>query len=140
MPKFHFVFVLTSTDEETKSFREVVDLTEGKLRKDTMIEEMESLHKNDMWDLFKLPNGRNPIGSKWIFKKNMNATAQVEKFKAHLVAKGYSQVEGVDFGENFSPIEKSTSIRALISLVATFYLEIEQMDVKITFLHEDLEE
>jgi hypothetical protein len=57
-----------------------------------------------------------------------------------LVAKGYSQVEGVDFDEVFSPIEKLTSIRVLMSLAATFDLEIEQMDVKITFLHGDLEE
>jgi hypothetical protein len=57
-----------------------------------------------------------------------------------LVAKGYSQVEGVDFGEIFSPIAKLTSIRVLMSLDATFDLEIEQMDVKTTFLHGDLEE
>jgi hypothetical protein len=65
---------------------------------------------------------------------------QVKKFKARLVAKGYSQVEGVDFGDIFSPVEKLTSIRVLMSLAATFDLEIEQMDVKTTFLHGDLEE
>jgi hypothetical protein len=56
----------------------------------------------------------------------MNATGQVKKFKAQLVAKGYSQVEGVDFGEIFSPVAKLTSIRVLMSLAATFDLEIEQ--------------
>jgi hypothetical protein len=54
--------------------------------------------------------------------------------------KGYSQVEGVDFGEIFSPVEKLTSIRVLMSVVASFDLEIEQMDVQTTFLHGDLEE
>jgi hypothetical protein len=57
-----------------------------------------------------------------------------------LVAKGYSQVEGVDFGDIFSPVEKLTSIRVLMSLAATFNMEIEQMDMKTTFLHGDLEE
>jgi hypothetical protein len=57
----------------------------------------------------------------------MNATSQVEKFKARLVAKGYSQVEVVDFGKIFSPVAKLTSIRLLMSLVATFDLEIEQI-------------
>jgi hypothetical protein len=57
-----------------------------------------------------------------------------------LVEKGYFQVEGVNFGEIFSPIGKLTSIRILMSLVTTFDLEIEQMDVKTTFLHGDLEE
>jgi hypothetical protein len=53
---------------------------------------------------------------------------------------GYSQVEGVDFGEIVSLVAKLTSIRVLMSLAATFDLEIEQMDVKTTFLHGDLEE
>jgi hypothetical protein len=47
-----------------------------------MVEEMESFHKNETWDLVKLPSGRNPIGSKWIFKEKMNATCQVKKFNA----------------------------------------------------------
>jgi hypothetical protein len=80
------------------------------------------------------------FGRKWVFKKKMNATGQVEKFKARLVVKGYSQVEGVDFGEIFSPVAKLTSIRVLMSLAATFDLEIEHMDVKTMFLHGDLEE
>jgi hypothetical protein len=68
------------------------------------------------------------------------STGQVEKFKSRLVVKGYSQVEGVDFSDIFSPIAKLTSIRVLMSLDATFDLEIEQMDVKTMFLHGDLEE
>jgi hypothetical protein len=64
----------------------------------------------------------------------------VEKYKARLVAKGYSQVEGIDFGEIFSHVAKLTSIRFMISIVVEFYFEIEQMDVKTTFLHGDLEE
>jgi hypothetical protein len=94
-PDFHSTFVLTSIDDEPKSVGEAVDSTEGKLWKDTMVEEMESLYKNETWDLVKLPSGRNHVGSKWVFKKKMNVAGQVEKFKARLVAKGYSQVEGV---------------------------------------------
>jgi hypothetical protein len=80
------------------------------------------------------------LGDKWVFKKKLNAEGKVEKFKARLVAKGYSQVEGIDFGEIFSPVAKLTSIRFLLFIVVTFYFEIEQMDVKTTFLHGDLEE
>jgi hypothetical protein len=75
-----------------------------------------------------------------MLKKNMNAIGQVEKFKAQLVPKVYSQVEGVNFGEIFSPIEKLTSIRVLMSLAATLDLEIDKMDVNTMFLHGDLEE
>ena len=104
-----------------------------------MEEEMESLRKNDAWDMVTLPDGRIPIHSMWVFKNKTNSVLRVKKFKAWLVAKGYSQVKGVDFGEIFSPIYKLTSIRLIIYFVATSDLEIEKMDVKTTFLHGYLE-
>jgi hypothetical protein len=139
-PEFRFSFMLTTINDEPKSFSEAVDLVEGKLSKDAMVEEMESLYKNETWDLVKLPSGRNHVGSKWVFTKKMNDVGQVKKFKSRLVVKGYSQVEGVDFSEIFSPVAKLTSIRILMSLAVTLDLDIEQMDVKIVFLHGDLEE
>ena len=64
----------------------------------------------------------------------------MEKYKARLVAKGYSQVQGIDFGEIFSLVAKLTSIRFFLFVAIAFYFEVEQMDVKMTFLHGDLEE
>jgi hypothetical protein len=139
-PEFCSTFMLTSIDDEPKSIGEVSDSEEGKFWKDSMVEEMESLHKNETWDLVKLPSGRNLGGRKRLFKKKMNVTRKVKKFKDRLVEKGYSQVEGVDFDEIFSPVEKLTSIRVLIYLATTFDLEIEQMDVKTMCLNGDLEE
>eukprot|EP00253_Pinus_taeda_P022988 PITA_22988 len=105
-----------------------------------MVDEMASLRKNEAWDLVELPARRKPIGSKWVFKMKTNAEGKVEKYKARLVAKGYSKVSGIDFGDIFSSVANVTSIRLLLSVVAAFEFEVEQMDVKITFLHEDLEE
>ena len=90
--------------------------------------------------MVEFPDGRKLVGSKWVFKKKLNVAGKVEKYKARLVAKGYSQVEGIDFGEIFSLVAKMTSIIFLLSLAATFDLEVEQMDVKTTFLHGDLNE
>jgi hypothetical protein len=87
--------MLTTIDDEPKLIGEVVDSEKGKRWKDTMVEEMESLHKNETWDLVKLPSGRNLVSSKWVFKKKMNVVGQVENFKARLIEKVYSQVEGV---------------------------------------------
>jgi hypothetical protein len=64
----------------------------------------------------------------------------VEKYKSRLVAKGYSQVEGIDFGEIFSHVAKLTSIIFMLYVVVSFDFEVEQMDVNTTFLHGDLEE
>ena len=101
---------------------------------------MAYLHKNEAWNLVELPARRKPIGSKWMLKKKTNAEGKLEKYKARLVAKGYSQVPGIDFGDIFSPVAKVTSIRLLLSVVAAFDFEVEQMDVKTTFLLGDLEE
>ena len=105
-----------------------------------MVEEIDALDKNEAWDIVEFPVGRKYVGSKWLFKKNFNAEGKVEKYKDRLVAKGYSQVEGIDFGEIFSPIAKLKSIRFLLFIVVSFDLEVEQMDVNTTFLHGDLEE
>ena len=119
--------------------KEVVDSEDGKIWKEAMVDEMASLHKNEAWDLVELSTGRKPIDSKWVFKKKTNAEGKVEKYKARLVAKGYSQVPGIDFGDIFSPVAKVTSLRLLLSVVAAFDFEVEQMDVKTKFLHRDRE-
>ena len=120
--------------------KKAVDSEDGKLWKKPMVDEMASLHKNEAWDLVDFLDGRKPIGSKWVFKKKTNVEGKVEKYKARLVAKIYSQVSGIDFGDIFSPVAKVTSIRLLLSVAAAFDFEVEQMDVKTTFLHGDLEE
>jgi hypothetical protein len=80
------------------------------------------------------------VGRKWLFKKKFNAEGKVEKYKSRLVAKGYSGVEGIEFGDIFSLVSKLTSIRFILYIVSYFDIEVEQMDVKIVFLHGDLEE
>jgi hypothetical protein len=137
---FRSNFALSITDDDPRTVKEAVDLEDGNLWKRAIEEEMASLDKNEAWDLVEFPAGRNPIDKKWAFKKKLNAEGKVEKYKAWLVAKGYSQVEGIDFGEMFSPVSKLTSIRFLLSVAAAFDFEVEQMDVKTTFLHGDLEE
>jgi len=63
-----------------------------------------------------------------------------EQYKAKLVAKGYAQNEGIDYNEIFSSVVKHTSLWMLIAMVTQFDLELEQIDVKIVFLHGELEE
>ena len=92
------------------------------------------------WNLVQLLAGRQVVGSKWLFKKKLNAKGKVDKYKPRLVAKGYSKVEGNYFGETFSPVAKLNYIRFLLSIAIGFELEVEKMDVNTTFLHGDLEE
>jgi hypothetical protein len=85
-----------------------------------MIEEYESILKNDVWEVVPRPQGKSVVTSKWIYKKKHAADGSVEKFKARFVACGFSQKEGIDYDEIFSPIARYTSIRVIISLVSVF--------------------
>ena len=69
-----------------------------------MDRELESLGINDVWDLVELPEDRKAVGSKWVFKLKMNADGSVERYKARLVAQGFTQKFGVDYDETFCPV------------------------------------
>ena len=71
---------------------------------DAMKAEIDFLHDNSVWELVQLPEGRKPVGSKWVFKVKTNADGSIERCKACLVAQGYSQKEGLDYDETFSPV------------------------------------
>jgi hypothetical protein len=106
----------------------------------TMNEEYRSLMENDTWDLVPLPKGRKLVRCKSVYKTKYASDGSVERHKAQLVAKGFSQVEGIDYNETFSPIAKMNSTRLVLSLVASHKWEVHQMDVKSTFLHGYLQE
>ena len=105
-----------------------------------MMEEMESLYKNKTWILVKRPKGIRTVGCKWVYR-NKEGIPEMEdsRFKARMVAKGFSQKEGIDYNEIFSPVMKHNSIRVLLALVAQFDLELQHFHVKTAFLHGDLE-
>ncbi|KAG8496840.1 hypothetical protein CXB51_008132 [Gossypium anomalum] len=106
---------------------------------DAMKDEHKSMQDNKVWELVLLPEGAKPIGCKWIFKTKRDANGNVERYKARRVAKGYTQKEGIDFTETFSPVSSKNSFRIIMALVAHFDLELHQMDVKTAFLNGDIE-
>ena len=65
---------------------------------------MTSLEDARTWDVVECPDGMNIIGCKWVFKIKCTATGKINKYKAHLIAKGYSQVQGVDYDETYVPV------------------------------------
>lgn len=102
---------------------------------------MNSMQKNDTWDIIDKPVAKRVIGCKWIFKRKAGIPGvEPPRYKARLVAKGFSQKEGIDYQEIFSPVVKHVSIRYLLSIVVQFDLELEQLDVKTAFLHRTLDE
>ena len=105
-----------------------------------MKDELDSLHKNETWQLVPLPRGRKTIKNKWVLKRKWNPDGSLNKHKARLVAKGYSQREGVDYHETFAPVVRYDSIRSILAVAAYKDMEIAQFDVKTAFLHGELKE
>jgi len=138
-------FALTMTEDgevyEPETYEEAMRSPECEKWKQATIEEMDSMKKNDTWDVIDKPEGKRVIGCKWIFKRKAGIPGvEPPRYKARLVAKGFSQREGIDYQEIFSPVVKHVSIRYLLSIVVQFDMELEQLDVKTAFLHGNLDE
>jgi hypothetical protein len=122
---------------EPKSFKEA---SKSKNWIKAMNEELDQIEKNQTWELVPRPKDKNVVGTKWIFKNKLNENGEIIKNKAILVCKGYSQVEGIDFEETFSPVARLEAIRMFLAFACFKNFKIYQMDVKSTFLNGTLEE
>ena len=107
---------------------------------EAMNEEIEQIEKNKTQTLVPRPKDKNVIGTKWVFRNKLNEDGQVPRNKARLVCKGYSQEEGIDYGETFPPTTRLEGVRTLLAYVAHKRFKVYQMDVKSTFLIGILEE
>ena len=94
----------------------------------------------EVYEEVQKPHDRKIVGCKWVFRYKLGSDGQIEKYKARLVAQGFSQVEGIDYNETFAPVTKFNSIRLLLALSARYDWEIHQMDVKSAFLNGELNE
>jgi hypothetical protein len=105
-----------------------------------MQEELENIERNQVWILVEPPHDVNVIGTKWVFKNKQGEDGEVVRNKACLVAQGFSQVEGLDFGETFAPVAHLEAIRIFLAIAASKGFKLYQMDVKSTFLNGVIQE
>lgn len=126
--------------KEPATMEEALASEESEMWKHAADREMESLLENETWTLCDLPDGREIIKSKWVFKVKYKQSGDIEKYKCRLVAKGYSQQYGIDYGETFSPVVRFTSIRTVLAYGVQNDIEIHQMDVETAFLNGELKE
>jgi hypothetical protein len=124
-------------DYEPSSYEEA---SSQPIWKDAMTEEYQSIMKNDVWDIVPRPKGKYMVTSKWIYKIKHVADESIEKHKARFVARGFSQVEGIDYEETFAPVARYTSIRTIIALASALGWRLHQTDVKTAFLNGEIEE
>ena len=134
------VNVTSQSPKEPKSIEEAINSPEKSKWEKAMETEMQSLKANKVWDLVELPKGRKAIGSKWVYKVKTGADGQIERYKARLVAQGFSQKYGDDYDETFCPVVRLESLRALMALAVQNGLKLHQVDVTTAFLNGELEE
>ena len=125
---------------DPETFSQALSFKESDLWYNAMKDELDSMKSNEVWDLVELPQGAKAISCKWVDKTKRDSLGNIKRYKARLVAKGFTQKEGIDYKETFSPVSKKDSLRIILALVAHFDLELQQMDVKMSFLNGDLEE
>lgn len=121
------------------NYDEAINGKEYKLWLKAINEELEAHRINNTWSFVDNKNQRT-ITSKWVFSVKRNQDGHVEKYKARLCARGFTQIKGLDYNEIFSPTTRYESIRILLSISAEFEWNIRQLDVKTAFLYGELEE
>lgn len=106
--------------------------------KQAIKEEIDSLIKNNTWELIDRPLDQKIVDNKWVYKVKTEQTISPMRCKARLVARGFTQEYGVNYYETFNPVVRFTSIRIILAVAAQRSVHIRQFDVKTAFLNGDL--
>ena len=137
------VALLSSTSSDPKTYQQASSGPDAAKWASAMDIEYKSLMEHETWTLVSRPANQNVVSSKWVYKVKEEQQPDGSlgiRYKARMVARGFSQVEGVDYTETFAPVVKFTSVRVLLSIVSSQNLILHQMDVITAFLNGDLEE
>jgi hypothetical protein len=102
--------------------------------------EYNALMKNNTWKLVERPENRQIVSSKWVAKHKRDQFGTITRLKGRVVARGFSQIPGVDYNETYAPVAKLASLRILLAIAAAYDLDIDQMDVVTAFLANLLDE
>jgi len=108
-----------------------------------ILREHQAIEEAGTWSIYNItdpPKGRKPVGSQWVFKVKHYADGSDERHKARIVAKGYSQQEGLHYDETCTPVTWYDSLRLVFALALYLGLHMEQLDIKSAFLNGELKE
>lgn len=132
-----FLLQVTAALDDPTTFNEVVG---HQIWREAMEAEIESIERNETWELTTVPKGIKTIGVKWVFKTKYKEDGEIDKFKVRLVAKGYAQRFGVDYNEVYAPVARWDTIHMIIATAASKNWIIYQLEIKSAFLHGELQE
>jgi len=127
------------TDDDPKSLMEAMNRSDWPEWKEAMDEELALMAKYNVWDEVDQPEDTNIVGCRWVFRIKRDSSGKILKYRARLVAQGFTQLYGVDFHETFAPVARLSSIRTIIALAASEDWELHQMDVKSAYLNSPID-
>jgi len=125
---------------EPKTIHDALSGPDSNSWKDSIYETIKDHIKNKTWEIIDKPNDKNIVDCKWVFKIKYNSKGDIERYKTRLVAKGFSQIEGIDYDETFSPVVRYVTLRVLLAYAAIYDWEIDQMDAVMAFVQGTLSE
>ena len=128
------------TDSDPKTLGEAQARSDWPLWKVAMDKEMDTLEKAKTWSTVPRPSNTNIVGSKWVFRIKRKADGSIDKYKARLVARGFTQIYGVDYFDTYSPVAKMASFRAILAIAARQDWEVESFDFNGAYLNGTLGE
>lgn len=126
--------------DEPNTYKQAIESEEKDDWNRAMKEEFDSLIQNETWELVSRPLNECVVTNRWVFKRKINTDGSIERFKARLVARGFTQEYGVNYYETFSPVVRFTSIRMMVAIAVNRKMKIKQFDVKTAFLYGELSE
>ena len=126
--------------DDPKTVSEARSRPDWALWKAAMDKEIDTLEKAGTWTTISRPAGKNIIGSKWVFRIKRKDDGSIEKFKARLVARGFTQIYGVDYFDTYSPVAKMASVRTVLAMAARFDWDIESFDFNGAYLNGTLDD
>ena len=125
-------------DDAPTSYKEALNRVDSPLWKRAIDEELDAHAKNKSWEVVNIPEGRKPVGFKWVFKIKRSPGGDAQGYKARLCAQSFAQQAEVDYDEIFSPVVRFESVRVLLAIAAQENLEALQFDVSTAYLNSDL--
>jgi len=125
---------------DPRSLAEAKGRSDWPMWEEAIQKELESLRNANTWTVVEHPSSKNIVGSKWVFHIKKDANGHIAKYKARLVARGFTQVYGVDYMETFAPVAKLSSLHTILTIATCHDWPIEVFNFNSTFLNGELDE
>jgi hypothetical protein len=129
-----------AVNKEPLTFDEAISGPDASLWKEAIDSELNALIKNETWEVVPKQSSMREISVKWIFKHKLNADGSVDRCKARLVTRDFSQIAGIDYDDVYAPVVHADSLRLLFAICAQFNLSFKQFDIATAFLNGEVEE